>query len=286
MLRPVFVCPDPIRGGRQRPGHVRGAAHRHDPAPDQHPRRAAPRSPRSTPTRSRCSASSRSTRSSRTAARSAGPRAATPARRARTTAASAPTRSAAVTSSRPTPRPASTPASHISGTNAEVMIGQWEFQIGPIGPPLEVGDQLWHRPLAALPHRRGLRRRGHHRPEADAGRLERRRRPHQLLDQGHARELRRRSSRRARRSARTPRSTSSTTAPASSIASPACTRPPRGPSSATACPNRGASVRIPWQVEVGQEGLHRGSSAERQLDPYVVTRLIVETCCGASPSRV
>jgi len=30
----------------------------------------------------------------------------------------------------------------ISGTNAEVMIGQWEFQIGPIGP-VEVGDQLW-----------------------------------------------------------------------------------------------------------------------------------------------
>ena len=30
----------------------------------------------------------------------------------------------------------------ISGTNAEVMPGQWEFQIGPAGP-LEVGDHLW-----------------------------------------------------------------------------------------------------------------------------------------------
>ena len=30
----------------------------------------------------------------------------------------------------------------ISGLNAEVMIGQWEFQVGPVGP-LEVGDQLW-----------------------------------------------------------------------------------------------------------------------------------------------
>jgi len=30
----------------------------------------------------------------------------------------------------------------ISGTNAEVMIGQWEFQIGPLGPA-EVGDHLW-----------------------------------------------------------------------------------------------------------------------------------------------
>ena len=30
----------------------------------------------------------------------------------------------------------------ISGVNAEVMIGQWEFQVGPVGP-LEVGDMLW-----------------------------------------------------------------------------------------------------------------------------------------------
>jgi glutamine synthetase len=30
----------------------------------------------------------------------------------------------------------------ISGINAEVMPGQWEFQVGPLGP-LEVSDQLW-----------------------------------------------------------------------------------------------------------------------------------------------
>ena len=30
----------------------------------------------------------------------------------------------------------------IAGTNAEVMPGQWEFQVGPLGP-LEVSDQLW-----------------------------------------------------------------------------------------------------------------------------------------------
>ncbi|MEJ7584229.1 MAG: glutamine synthetase, partial [Acidimicrobiales bacterium] len=30
----------------------------------------------------------------------------------------------------------------LSGINAEVMVGQWEFQIGPAGP-LEVSDQLW-----------------------------------------------------------------------------------------------------------------------------------------------
>lgn len=31
---------------------------------------------------------------------------------------------------------------NISGINAEVMPGQWEFQVGPVGP-LEVSDQLW-----------------------------------------------------------------------------------------------------------------------------------------------
>jgi glutamine synthetase len=30
----------------------------------------------------------------------------------------------------------------ICGTNAEVMLGQWEFQIGPLGP-VEMSDQLW-----------------------------------------------------------------------------------------------------------------------------------------------
>ena len=33
-------------------------------------------------------------------------------------------------------------ASAISGINAEVMPGQWEFQVGPLAP-LEVADQLW-----------------------------------------------------------------------------------------------------------------------------------------------
>lgn len=31
---------------------------------------------------------------------------------------------------------------HISGINAEVMPGQWEFQVGAVGP-LEVADELW-----------------------------------------------------------------------------------------------------------------------------------------------
>ena len=63
----------------------------------------------------------------------------------------------------------------ISGINGEVMPGQWEFQIGPVGPPA-IGRPPVDGPLAALPHRRGLRRQRHARPQAGQGRLERRRR--------------------------------------------------------------------------------------------------------------
>jgi len=45
--------------------------------------------------------------------------------------------------------------------------------------------------------------------------------------------------------------------------------------------DRGASVRIPWQVEVEQKGYIEDRRPNANCDPYVVTQLIVETCCGA-----
>jgi glutamine synthetase len=42
--------------------------------------------------------------------------------------------------------------------------------------------------------------------------------------------------------------------------------------------NRGASVRIPWQVEVEQKGYIEDRRPNANVDPYVVTRLIVGTC--------
>jgi len=45
--------------------------------------------------------------------------------------------------------------------------------------------------------------------------------------------------------------------------------------------NRGASVRIPWQVEVEQKGYLEDRRPNSNCDPYTVTRLVVETCCGA-----
>ena len=73
----------------------------------------------------------------------------------------------------------------IEGTNAEVMMGQWEFQIGILAASA-IGDQLWTRAMAAQPDRRGVRGPRELRREAHPGRLERSGCSHQLLDQGDA----------------------------------------------------------------------------------------------------
>ncbi|MDA0989116.1 MAG: glutamine synthetase beta-grasp domain-containing protein [Chloroflexi bacterium] len=46
--------------------------------------------------------------------------------------------------------------------------------------------------------------------------------------------------------------------------------------------DRGASVRIPWQVARDQKGYIEDRRPNANMDPYVVTRLIVETVCGAA----
>ncbi|MEU6998594.1 glutamine synthetase [Nonomuraea sp. NPDC046570] len=45
--------------------------------------------------------------------------------------------------------------------------------------------------------------------------------------------------------------------------------------------DRGASVRIPWQVEVDKKGYIEDRRPNANVDPYVVTRLLVDTCCAA-----
>jgi glutamine synthetase len=46
--------------------------------------------------------------------------------------------------------------------------------------------------------------------------------------------------------------------------------------------NRGASVRIPWQVEKDGKGYIEDRRPNANCDPYTVTRLIIETVCGAA----
>jgi glutamine synthetase len=48
--------------------------------------------------------------------------------------------------------------------------------------------------------------------------------------------------------------------------------------------DRGASVRIPWQVEKEGKGYLEDRRPNANMDPYVVTRLIVESACSALES--
>ncbi|MFC4912698.1 glutamine synthetase [Actinomadura gamaensis] len=45
--------------------------------------------------------------------------------------------------------------------------------------------------------------------------------------------------------------------------------------------DRGASVRIPWQVQVDKKGYIEDRRPNANIDPYNVTRLLVNTCCEA-----
>ena len=138
--------------------------------------------------------------------------------------------------------------------------------------------------LAALPHRRGLRRLRDARPQAGQGRLERRRRAHQLLHQGDARGLRRgHRGRRVAGRATTSRWTTSRTTAIGVDDSPhrLCTRPPRGTSTATASPTAAPRCASRGRSRRTKKGYIEDRRPNANVDPYVVTRLIVDTCCTA-----
>ena len=48
--------------------------------------------------------------------------------------------------------------------------------------------------------------------------------------------------------------------------------------------NRGASIRIPWQVEVDKKGYLEDRRPNANGDPYVIAMLMIDTVCSAASS--